>query len=418
MRSLIKTICLLFCLALPFAASAQSENQTVNLGSSTSIVIPADWQVTENETGYFTLEGDGITNRPMTIEVMTPGYIRAMGVNFNDDRNIIDVLIALTTLLDGVEPNRADVQKTLYDNRAAASYLLRDAETTDTLNVALTLNDGSFGFVKVTVVNGLHVVLNRQVSEIIASFDTTRSAPTGDACTVRADAADAAQLRVGPGTNRGAISFLPEDTDVTATGRIELDDGSVWYQLDLNEAAPNGTAAAELWVFEDDVTLSGDCANVGDTAAPPVIRAAPQVVNPSTDTNATPVPGAAPQTNPVTAGLQQAQPGTWTITIQPVVNASCGGQNVPIQAAEILETLNYTIRISVANADSMLFDGDSFTRYPGSNSFDGYFSFEEGTASTRIDVLSPTTIHGEINMLFEIDGYTCSATVLFDSFHN
>lgn len=412
MKALLKTICLLICIALPFAASAQSENQRVDLGSSTSIVVPADWQVTENENGYFTLEGDGFTNRPMTIEVMTPSYIRALGINFNDDRNINDVLIALTTLLDGVDLSRDEVQKTLYDDRAAASFRLTDDEATDTLNVALTLNDGSFAYLTVTVGNGQLIALNSQISEIIASFDTTRSAPTGDACTVRADAADSAQLRVGPGTNRGAISFLPEDTDVTATGRIELDDGSVWYQLDLNEAAPNGTAAAELWVFEDDVTLSGDCANVGDTAAPPVIRAAPQSANPPAgDGNTTSTANATPA-----AGLLMPTGGMYTMTLAPVINASCEGtDNFPFSTSEYYEgVMDYNYYVEVVDANSFYFGDDLYRRYPGSNSFDGRMTYLDGTSSAaRLDVVSSTQINGEENNLYIIDGFTCSATLLF-----
>lgn len=413
MKSTLRILFLLCCFSvLPLSASAQTATQTVDLGDSYSIAVPDDWQVTENENGYFTLEGDAIT-----IEVMTPRYIRSLGINFNQDRNVTDVLIALTTLFDGVEPDRNEVAKLLYGAHTAAGFTITDDETTDQFNVALVLLDGLFGYMTVTVENDQLEALGDQIDPIIASFQTSRTeAASGDPCTVRADAADSAQLRVGPGTNRGTISFLPEDIDVTATGRIELDDGSVWYQLDLNEAAPNGTAAAELWVFEEDVTLSGDCENVGDTDAPPIIRAAPQTVTQPQGDGSTP-----PQTinATLTPGLLQAQPGSWTVRINPVLNASCGGENAPLSSAEVYGELTYTFSLSIISADLMVFGGDLYTRYPGSNSFDGMFTYADGYQSPgRIDVISPTIIHGEVNDLFQYDGYTCSATTLFDSTHN
>jgi hypothetical protein len=412
MKSAFRILLLLCCLTvLPLSVSAQNDTQTVDLGDSYSIAVPDDWQVTENENGYFTLEGDTIT-----VEVMTPRYIRSLGINFNQDRNVSDVLIALTTLFDGVEPDRDEIEKLLYGDTTAAGFTIADDEATDQFNVALVLLDGLFGYITVTVENDQLDVFSDRIDPIISSFQTTHTeAASGDPCTVRADDAATAQLRVGPGTNRGAISFLPEDTDVTATGRIELEDGSIWYQLEIDEAAPDGTAAAELWVFDEDVTLSGDCENVGDTDAPPVIRAAPQVVTQPQGDGSAPV-----ETNAtITPGLLQATPGSWTLTINPVLNASCGGENAPLSSSEIYGELTYVYSVSILSPDLMVFFGDLYRRYPGSNSFDGMFTYADGVQSpARLDVLSPTTIHGEINDLFQYDGYTCSATTLFDSTHN
>jgi hypothetical protein len=141
------------------------------------------------------------------------------------------------------------------------------------------------------------------------------SSGSGVACSVSTDSADGAQLRVGPGTNRGAISFLPTSINVTVTGRIELD-GGVWYQLDKSQAAPNGTAAAELWVAAEAVDASGDCQHVGDTSAPPIIPAAPQVVQPA---------GAPPTGGGAATGLLQPAAGQWTMTLNATTNASCQG---------------------------------------------------------------------------------------------
>jgi hypothetical protein len=192
-----------------------------------------------------------------------------------------------------------------------------------------------------------------------------------------------AQLRVGPGTNRGAISFLPANTDVTVTGRIELDDGSVWYQLDKAEAAPRGTAAAELWVNAEDVNANGDCERVGDTAAPPVI---PMAVAPPPAATTAPGENPPPQADPGTASGDLPAEGGWIINIAGTTNASCeGGPNMPI---------------------------------PSSNSFNGSFTYEDGSnAQVYLNLISPTSMNGQIvgNAIF--DGVPCSATVTFVTTH-
>ncbi|MEP7294172.1 MAG: hypothetical protein ABI835_20460, partial [Chloroflexota bacterium] len=220
-----------------------------------------------------------------------------------------------------------------------------------------------------------------------------------------------------PGTNRGAISFLPANTDVTATGRIELDDGSVWYQLDKSQAAPHGTPAAELWVFEEQVTTSGDCENVGETAAPPVIHAAPQVVAPPPNDSGN------PQTTPatITPGLLQPSAGTWIFNINPTINASCTGTtNAAIPATEFYDSLTETYSLRTLTADSFNYGGEVMTRYPGSNTFSGSFNFEDGSnAQIRFEVASATSMRGElIGNLFLDGGLSCNVTVLFATNHS
>ncbi len=427
MKAVFKLLlCLCLFTILPLAVSAQSfTGQTVDLGDNLSIIVPEDWQITENEAGFFTMEGNAITNRPLTVEVMTPRYLRSLGINFTANLNVSEVLSSLTVLFDGVDPASADMNKLLYDDRSAASIRLTDDPTTDKLNIALTLSDGSFGYVTVTIGNGQHVVVNRQITEILASFDTARAGAvtgasfgsTGAACTVSAEDADTAQLRVGPGTNRGVITFLPADTDVTATGRIELDDGGVWYQLDLDEAAPNGTPAAELWVFEDDVTLNGDCDNIGEISAPPIVRASQQTgasgTSTSTGNNETTSTSSTPA-----AGLLQPIAGEYTLTIDPVFNASCEGyENMPSSATEFYEgVMTYIYYVETVDANSFYFNSDLYTRYPGSNSYDGIFTYEDGSFSyARLDVLAPGQLHGEANHAYELDGFTCHATMMFNS---
>ncbi|MFN8450501.1 MAG: SH3 domain-containing protein [Anaerolineae bacterium] len=247
---------------------------------------------------------------------------------------------------------------------------------------------------------------------MIASFDsdtiiTSNSAASSEPCTVSADAANSAQLRVGPGTNRGAISFLPANTDVTVTGRNELDDGSVWYQLDKSEAAPNGTAAAELWVNAEDVSATGDCEHVGDTSAPPII---PIAVAPPAATTA---PGENPPVQASPGMLPAA--GGWIIDLAGTTNASClGGENVPIPSTEVFESLSYGVTVLIVNNSTFTFGGDTFTRVPGSNNFIGSFTYDDGSnAQVYFYLTSPTFMSGQIVGNVGFGDSACSATVQF-----
>lgn len=408
-------------LVLPLTVSAQ-DAQTIDLNGGYSITLPAGWSAASEFDNFLTLESDDVS-----LILTTPTMLETMGINFSRGTNVFDVLINLTTLLDGVRLERSDIEKLSINGRTAAAHTAtRDG--VETRYVALTLSDGAFAYFTFIAAEGDLEANSDEVDAIITSLDSAETATDNttttrttsaqsETCTVRTTEANSAELRVGPGTNRGVISFLPVNIHVTATGRIELQDGSIWYQLDKTEAAPNGTPASELWVAEAQVILNGDCANVGVTNAPPVIRAAPQVIptQPAGESGTSTIP-ATPD-----PGLLQLRNGTYTMTLAPVINASCtGGQNVPLNTSEVYEGLiDYTYYVEVVDANSFYYNDDLFRRYPGSNSFDGIFTYEGGEQSpARIDVLSSTSLHGEINDLFPYAGVTCSATLLFNATRN
>jgi len=106
------------------------------------------------------------------------------------------------------------------------------------------------------------------VASLTASAVTTST--SSEPCTVSAAEAGTATVRVGPGENRTAITYLPAGTAFSVLGAGEASDGSQWWKLDKAEVAPQ-SAAAELWVAQDDVSASGDCAAVGAADAPPII---------------------------------------------------------------------------------------------------------------------------------------------------
>jgi hypothetical protein len=205
---------------------------------------------------------------------------------------------------------------------------------------------------------------------------------------------------------------LPANTDVTVTGRIELDDGSVWYQLDKAEAAPQGSAAAELWVNAEDVTDSGDCTTVGETNAPPVIpiSAAPPTAAPGQPAPEPAQPGAMPAS------------GLWTLTLGPITNASClGYENVAFNTSEVYTQPTFTGNLSVVDSGSFRFDGSLFRRNGNSNSFSGAIEIAvEGggsvTTQFRFDLISATRMTGQMVANYNADdGTPCSDTVAFSA---
>ncbi len=105
-------------------------------------------------------------------------------------------------------------------------------------------------------------------------------------CTVRTDQERFATVRVGPGINRSAILFLPANQDFTVIGQGVADDDSRWWRLDKEEVGPD-RAAAEFWVAQDQVTTTGNCEQVAQAEAPPIIP----LVSAAEGGGGTPTPG-------------------------------------------------------------------------------------------------------------------------------
>ena len=384
-----------------------------------SISVPSTWEMHQKDAGDFTLTGDDIS-----LEVLTPTFLRPLGVVI-DEANPVDTLIALEQTIKNTEIVRSDIEVTLYDGRTAASYHLGSTKSVDQLDVVIELSDGTVGYLTFLTHNGAYTAQPVLISDIIGSFESHAVALTGGSdqaqsqpqpqaavpCTVSTDSANSAQLRVGPGTNRGAISFLPVNSNVDVTGRIELDNSDVWYQLDKAQAAPNGTAAAELWVAAEQVDTHGDCDHVGETDAPPII---PGSVAPPPPQQG----GSGGDNPPVQAGAVPTS-GSWVLNINATTNASCQGyQNVAIPSSELFNSLTYTFTVVPINNDSFRYGTDLFTRYPGSNSFDGMLVIDRTeVVHARFDVLSPTSMRGEIVDSFNDGGVACSATILVATNH-
>jgi hypothetical protein len=273
---------------------------------------------------------------------------------------------------------------------------------------------------------------------------------------VSIDRKNSATLRVGPGTNRGAISYLLPNSPTQVTGRTQLADGSVWYQLNKDQAAPKGTEAAELWVSADDVYASGDCTNIGVVPTPPIIRRATATpteggestaeVGPETTSEATSTPtdtptgtptresSGTPTTTPTAAAPTEAAPtatpeivgappegsivpvnGTWQLTFNAETNRSCqGGQNEVVASADVFENPTFTARLSVIDRDKFSYGSDVYVRVPGTNTFTGQFTIEHNeNAQVWLTLNSNVSIFGQVTTNYSDGSRPCSATALF-----
>lgn len=151
-------------------------------------------------------------------------------------------------------------------------------------------------------------------------------------CFVFTDDVRTIRVRVGPGENRTSVTFLPAEEEIPVLGEAEDDNGNLWYRLDKELAAP-GRAINEAWVATDDDKLEtmGDCDDVGDATAPPIIPIITQAPPSSDDTDE-------PDDDEETTVVEGSRPsnGDWTLTWGGTTNVSCvGTDNVVVPTTEI-----------------------------------------------------------------------------------
>jgi len=224
---------------------------------------------------------------------------------------------------------------------------------------------------------------------------------SGATCTISTTEANSVQLRVGAGTNRGVFAFLPAFVDFTPEGRIETDDGSVWFKLNKDKAAPNA-AANEAWVAAEDVDTDGDCDNIGESSNSPVIPGAPP---PASDNSNQGNDNSSSQSS---GGPVEAIPGTWTINYASTGKASC---------LDIEGTVDFNpgwspdvVTLSVSGS-TVIMSGNRFTQIQP-NVFSGTFTLSNGSSLQFIlHPVSPTQFSGDAMLTGVVDGHTCSNTV-------
>lgn len=359
-----------------------------------------------------------VTSRNYTVEFAPPDEVALLALIAEDSP--LSLLELLVTSLGGTFDESEIIE---YDD-AVYPIIGQRFHVSDGYREAyiVVFDDGSFGAVSVDSRSASDVAIQRRLLDgLIRSFvpnddplddlreqlnEQTATETEGD-CTVSTDTASAARLRVGPGENRSSVAFLPVDVEVSVTGRLVLDDGSVWYQLDKTQAAPQ-SAANEIWVSAEQVEATGACDTVGETAAPPInpIIAPPAAGGGDTDAGS-------PQPPPE-SGTITPQGGTWTMTLNQTINVSCQGLgNIPIPANEIFSQMTFTFSAQILNADAMVYGGDRFDRVAGTNTFFGIFDFGGNIVQMRFFVQSPTRMTGEGIIDENVDGVSCNGTFTF-----
>ncbi len=241
--------------------------------------------------------------------------------------------------------------------------------------------------------------------EMVSSLKAPDTA-SAKACTISTQKKRSVELRVGPGTNRTSVAFLPSGAQFTVLGKSSDKNGKIWFRLDKNEVAPK-SSAKEVWVLSTDVTTSGDCASVANAAAPPIVPITH--VSPPVDSDSGKTASS--------AGAIAPQTGTWTVSFARQTNASCvGSDNFVLNTSEVWidwSESDYvqTIGILAVTPDHFIFNGTLF-QSTGNNHYMGSWTFEDGkNTQLYLTVLSPTSISGQMIGNAGSGGQACSATL-------
>lgn len=311
---------------------------------------------------------------------------------------------------------------------------LEDEMALETLSgdsILVTVNDEDEDAIEVLLNENTTVIATdiEASNGIVHVIDAVLLPTAGEACTVSTSQARYTRVRVGPGENRTSVTFMPENIDIEVLGRTENDDGSVWYQVD-KEAAASGRSINEAWVADSEVETTGNCSNVADAAAPPII---PIINRPppappsdsggddssedSSDSGETDSGG---ETAPAAVG-SLPNSGSWTFYYNEFTNASCEGTgNVPIPTADIVGAGGMTDSISVVrtSASSFNFYGTAM-EHIGNGVYYGSVSeiIQGQTVYGTIYIDSVVTANQVVGrVIFSFDD--CTATLGFVANHN
>lgn len=424
MKSLFRSLVIIACLLMAVVPlSAQSV--TAEIEEDIHIVVPDGWMVLPAELydEYFAevanLRAAVITDESLTILILTPSQIEDLldSDELSDDPAdlLVDVYNRIYDFeieadeLESEEIGALEAQVWYYvygegdeeDEGEGEAYLLTaDGETASSFFVDVYGPEGS---------------LEESREEIDLILDSIANPPevagppvTGDPCTVETGTERSATVRVGPGEHRTALTFLKAGQPYTVEGRFVDDNGDAWYRLVKDEVDP-GSSAAELWTSSNDVNAIGDCANVGEAAAPPlrpIVGARPTAVPGDTNNGGGEDPGTT-----VTGGVTPAS-GTWVFTYNSTVTASCAGGGYgefPFSelGADPSETLDL---VAEPDGSAIIIDGWVYPRI-NETLFLGDDTLADYNVQAYLFPESTTRMYVEIRFNLVIDGWSCSATV-------
>lgn len=410
----MRSACLLLLFVVLFSAgltAAQDSDLTESytFESGAAFKYPADWTLEDNPQYLI----DVYSERTIIYFIDFAG-LESQG--FDPETTLVEVVQAyFETFYDSLKFKADKVQEIELGGREAVRYDFQTPETDDSIIIVIRFSDGAFGLLE-----GVSSPNNFPEEDIVlaiaGSFDSGGGEPPDTAggltlsadqifCKVTTDRADTVRIRVGPGTNRTSYAFLPANEEFTVLGKAEANDGSLWWKLDKETAAP-GKSANEAWIAADDVDSSGNCEAVVDVNAPPII---PIVAAPPPST------GGGGNSGGDTSGGAIPSTGSWTVTYAPYAPGSClgtGTVNIPLDFAP------ERYSVSSASSSSVVFGGVSFGATQA-GVYQGLFSAPDGSSVlTTLRVASPTLMGLEFILTFQVEDTSCSMTVNGTVTHN
>ncbi|NDJ75803.1 MAG: hypothetical protein GYB65_06060 [Chloroflexi bacterium] len=387
-------IVLLVLLLIPMGLIAAQGEQEVKLLDGTILTLPEGWDYEEDEGLYTFSPGDSTYIRLMLPETLAETYDATLSA---EEMLITIYADAFEQVLD---EGALDVQED------GVEYVFEDD---DRMGIALVLerNDGMMFVDFYAPVDDFESV-QQVVPELLSPLMDSSMAGAPQPCYVSTDLDYGAPLRVGPGTNRGQFtSLMPADGQVLVIGRTEANDGSLWWRVEEDE--PN---ANELWVADANVTTTGDCDQIGDTVAPPIVFAEPSAPAPSGSTGET-----QPEAEPADVSTDASQvpaAGRWNLTIGSEMLLSCEGGETERMPAPVDSGI---VLFTVSAGGEVVSMTDASVTIVFNHGGDGYYVgnlpeplYPNMFAFISLYVTAPTQMRGELAVGFT--DIPCSGTVM------
>lgn len=384
---------LLLCMGIGSFAQDDTTETFTFADSAVTIDYPATWSLTENDNDTITLSTDNLS-----LLVFDPVAL-ASNFDFDAADSAEDALAELAPqLLDDADDFDADLA--IFDTIDEREMARFDIEQVSL--IVVSLSDETFGMVQATRSQDEAITDETLLLDVLSTFDSAADGLSLDlniaelsqaVCNVSTTEANMVQVRVGPGTNRTVVSFLPANTEFAVLGKSTTDDNTLWFKLDKEEAAP-GKSVNETWILADSVAQDGECDAIADAAAPPII---PFIVQPAANAAGDDID---------VATFITPNSGTWRYVIGDVFVSCPNGMtltvpsNIPVQTVAVASSgqgdisLDLSIYPSAAPntytySDSVVIDGDPVS------------------TSVTVVVTSETTMSGTLT--FNVQGCTGTA---------
>jgi hypothetical protein len=373
------TVAILVILCVPSALFAQEtlSETFVSEDGSFTFAYPDGWDAVEQEAGKVIL-----TNADVTITFYGPSFVDQV----LSEIDTADLEATLNSFLEaGGMPAQNMTSLEIGDSTVAQAEIESAVGTGAAFGLAF--DSDTMGVVTAVMPTAMFEDFAPTLIDIVDSFgpaeegasdtgaalanalQSAAEARTNVNCTVRVEEERSASVRVGPGTNRTAMLFLPANHDYKVQGQAEANDGAMWWKLDKDEVAPN-SAAAELWVDQNQVIASEDCSQVPNVEPPPII---PIVA--VTDTLPT--------------------SGTWTFNA-PSMRVDCQGLGTFSVSTDI-PPFQTTVIVS-DNGSALLLEGNRLNRtQPGTYVGRFYEPSLGGSLTFTIRVIASDHMEGEVS---------------------